>query len=225
MTRNFGVVAPALLTFGLMAYACTSGEVVEGPLTGTAGTSNTGAGAGPGTAGTTGSGAGPGSLRHNGLRRPRRHHRRRRRPRRHHRQRRPRRHHRNRRHRRHFRHHGQRRPRRHHRNRRHRRNRRYHRRWRHRHRAPPRQLPAVVLRLVERLRPDADQLALLVRLPVHTYADSFGTTVMPTPMTAFTTNMLEADGKHRRGRRDRITPTQASASVSARPPAARHLSW
>src|SRR5436190_2202355 len=58
MTRNFGLVA-ALLTFGLMAYACTSGEVVEGPLTGTAG--STGAGAGPGNAGTTGSGAGPGT--------------------------------------------------------------------------------------------------------------------------------------------------------------------
>jgi hypothetical protein len=55
MTRNFGLVAPALLSFGLMAYACTSGEVVEGPLTGTAGSST------PGTAGTTGAGAGPGS--------------------------------------------------------------------------------------------------------------------------------------------------------------------
>ena len=61
MTRNFGLLAPALLAFGLMAYACTSGEVVEGPLTGTAGSSNTGAGAGPGSSGTTGQGAGPGS--------------------------------------------------------------------------------------------------------------------------------------------------------------------
>jgi hypothetical protein len=56
MTRNFGVLSSMVLTLGFVAYACTSGEVVDGPLTtGSAGSSNPGtAGTGSGIAGTTG---------------------------------------------------------------------------------------------------------------------------------------------------------------------------
>jgi len=51
MKRNFGVFACTVLTFGFVVYACASGEVVDGPATGTAGSGNP-----AGTAGTTGSG-------------------------------------------------------------------------------------------------------------------------------------------------------------------------
>jgi hypothetical protein len=48
MTRNFGVFASTVLVSGFVLYACTEGEVVQGPVgaSGTAGASN------PGTAGT-----------------------------------------------------------------------------------------------------------------------------------------------------------------------------
>lgn len=56
MNRNFGVLASTVLTLGFVAYACTSGEVVDGPLTGSAGSGNPAgmAGNGPGNAGTQG---------------------------------------------------------------------------------------------------------------------------------------------------------------------------
>ncbi len=51
MTRNFGVLAPAFMVLAFVGYACTQGEVVEGPAaSGAAGSTN------PGTAGTTGAG-------------------------------------------------------------------------------------------------------------------------------------------------------------------------
>jgi hypothetical protein len=47
MTRNFGVLAPAFMVLAFVGYACTQGEVVEGPaVSGAAGSTN------PGTAGT-----------------------------------------------------------------------------------------------------------------------------------------------------------------------------
>ena len=55
MTRNFGVLAAVVLTLGFLGHACTSGEVVDGPLTGSAGSANPGT-AGAGVAGTTGAG-------------------------------------------------------------------------------------------------------------------------------------------------------------------------
>jgi hypothetical protein len=51
MKSNFGVFACTVLTFGFVLYACASGEVVDGPATGTGGAGNT-----VGTAGTTGTG-------------------------------------------------------------------------------------------------------------------------------------------------------------------------
>ena len=52
MTRNFAVLAPAALVLAFVGYACTQGEVVEGPPTsGSAGAGNT-----VGSAGTTGAG-------------------------------------------------------------------------------------------------------------------------------------------------------------------------
>jgi hypothetical protein len=52
MTRNFGVLAPAFMVLAFVGYACTQGEVIEGPPTsGAAGSGNT-----VGTAGTTGVG-------------------------------------------------------------------------------------------------------------------------------------------------------------------------
>ena len=68
MMRNFGAFAFVVLTAGFFTYACTSGEVVDGPLTGTGnsgnssgmGTGNTIGGAGTmgqaGRGGTTGTG-------------------------------------------------------------------------------------------------------------------------------------------------------------------------
>jgi hypothetical protein len=60
MKRNFGVFACTVLTFGFVVYACASGEVVDGPATGTAGSGNPAGTAGTGntvgTAGTTGGG-------------------------------------------------------------------------------------------------------------------------------------------------------------------------
>lgn len=60
MTRNFGVLAPAFMVLALVGYACTQGEVVEGPApSGAAGSTNPGtAGTGNtvGVAGTTGAG-------------------------------------------------------------------------------------------------------------------------------------------------------------------------
>jgi hypothetical protein len=47
MKSNFGVFACTAVTFGFLMYACASGEVVDGPATGTAG-----AGSPQGTAGT-----------------------------------------------------------------------------------------------------------------------------------------------------------------------------
>jgi hypothetical protein len=57
MTRNFGVLAPAFLAFAFVAYACTEGEVVQGPVNtmGSAGSTNPGsAGNTVGVGGTTG---------------------------------------------------------------------------------------------------------------------------------------------------------------------------
>jgi len=54
MMRNFGFFAFALVTLAFVGYACTSGEVVDGPATGT-GTGNT---TGQGTGNTTGQGTG-----------------------------------------------------------------------------------------------------------------------------------------------------------------------
>jgi hypothetical protein len=51
MTRNFGVFASVLLTLGFVGYACTSGEVVDGPASGTGNTTG-----GQGTGNTTGQG-------------------------------------------------------------------------------------------------------------------------------------------------------------------------
>ena len=68
MMRNFGAIASVVVTAGFVAFACTSGEVVDGPLTGTGnsgnssgmGTGNTIGGAGTmgqaGRGGTTGTG-------------------------------------------------------------------------------------------------------------------------------------------------------------------------
>ena len=49
MMRNFGVFASVLLTLGFVGYACTSGEVVDGPATGRPGNTT-----GTGTGNTTG---------------------------------------------------------------------------------------------------------------------------------------------------------------------------
>jgi hypothetical protein len=63
MTGKLGAFASAALMFGLCAWACTEGEVVKGPLSGAGGSSNpqgsagvTGSGNTVGTAGVTGSG-------------------------------------------------------------------------------------------------------------------------------------------------------------------------
>ena len=57
MTRNLGALAGSAFTFAFLLYACTSGEVVQGPASGSAGTGNTqGAGNTTGNAGTTGAG-------------------------------------------------------------------------------------------------------------------------------------------------------------------------
>ena len=58
MKSNFGVFASVLLTLGVAMYACTSGEVVDGPASGTGNTTG-GQGTGNttgGVAGTTGTG-------------------------------------------------------------------------------------------------------------------------------------------------------------------------
>jgi hypothetical protein len=56
MMRNFGVVASVLLTLGFVGYACTSGEVVDGPATGSGNATGTGTGNTTGQAGTSGTG-------------------------------------------------------------------------------------------------------------------------------------------------------------------------
>ena len=61
MMRNFGFVGPALLTLGLVAYACTSGEVVTGPATGSAGSGNPVGSAGTNGSGTAGTSANAGT--------------------------------------------------------------------------------------------------------------------------------------------------------------------
>jgi len=57
MMRNFGAIASVVVTAGFVAFACTSGEVVDGPLSGNGGAGNvagTGSGNTVGQAGTQG---------------------------------------------------------------------------------------------------------------------------------------------------------------------------
>ena len=57
MMRNFGAIASVVVTAGFVAFACTSGEVVDGPLSGNGGSGNvagTGSGNTVGQAGTQG---------------------------------------------------------------------------------------------------------------------------------------------------------------------------
>ncbi len=51
MMRNFGAIASVVVTAGFVAFACTSGEVVDGPLSGNGGSGNT---AGTGSGNTVG---------------------------------------------------------------------------------------------------------------------------------------------------------------------------
>ena len=194
MTRNFGVLAPAFLVLAFVGYACTQGEVVEGPAHQRSGGLDQ-----PGDGGQHG--------------RHRRHHRRRQ-----HRRRRGappaaaappagRQHHRPRRHHRHRRQHRSRggttgtpatpRHRRRRQHRRHRRHRRHHRHGRQHGRVRP---------TASRSRRTATSRCpfagwLLDGLPV-TYADTFGSMVMPTSFsTCGTPCMLRMTGNIVRGGR------------------------